>query len=57
MTTRLLAAMLLVGLAALPAANLRAQGTVPVPLMIDEVLRASEQHFPRILQSLAARHF
>ena len=52
---RLLTAMLLAALAAMPATGLRAQDASPAPLLIDEVLRASEQHFPRILQSLAAR--
>ena len=43
---------LLLLLAALPAAA----DEVPVPpLSVEEVLASSEQHFPRILQSMAAR--
>jgi outer membrane protein TolC len=52
---RPVAAVLALALAVAPAASAAAQDAAPVPLMVDEVLEASEQHFPRILQSLAAR--
>jgi outer membrane protein TolC len=43
------------GLLLAPLVMVAAQDGAQKPLMVDEVLAASEQHFPRILQSLAAR--
>jgi outer membrane protein TolC len=48
-------ATLLLGLLLAPFAGAAGQDQAPAPLLEADVLAASEQHFPRILQSLAAR--